>query len=361
MTNQDDSENTLENKEPPEVAEDLEKVEEPKGLSTRDALEVAIAAAKDKEEEAPKREPRRAIVTERNEVKVITKDAPALEAPAEYSREEKDDFRASSRKSQEANLRLHKSRMGTLEQIKRESAELQWSRDLVKQVEPFLKVRGDKEPTHSQLLKALKVINEIDDNPRQALAQILRAKGLDVPRELTQEENKESRNIAETITPLQSRIDALEKRIADEENQKVGAVYVNAFDAFSSATNAGGVAKYPDINNTESGLRLSSQIGSLVGGNSDLSRQFIASVQSRIPNAPLETYYAEAYKFYGGSVDDSLAPRSQNTQTHLQKSARAASSVPSSSSRSADGNGTKRFKTTLEALMHASAELKNQE
>jgi hypothetical protein len=374
MQNQNDSESTLEtsNQEALETptAPEGEKVEEVKGLSTRDALEVAIAATS--KEPKPDAKPDRAradnIIKRSKDPKVAAdsdrvsskKDGstnePRLEAPAEYSRDEREDFNGLSRKQQEAALRLHKSRMSTLEQIKRESAELQWSRDIAKQVEPFLKVRGDKEPTHQQILKALKVINEIDDNPRAALAEIMRAKGMDVPKELLKQETPIPKEINETITPLQARLDALERKVAEEENQKVGAVYVNAFDSFASAKNAGGAPKYPDIGNTESGLRLASNIGTLVGGRTDLSKQFIASVTSRIPDASLETLYAEAYKFYGGKVDDTSTPRFQTTQNHLQKSNRAAASVPASGARASTSNGSTKL-SYREALEKAIGEL----
>lgn len=365
MQNQNDSENTSETSksealEPAATTQESEKVEEVKGLSPRDALEVAIAAtSKTEQDNKPTREPRKAIVRDdkKLEVKEPKPTQPALEAPAEYSRDEREDFNALNRKQQEAALRLHRSRMSTIEQIKRESAELQWSRDLAKQVEPFLKVRGDKEPTHQQLLKALKVINEIDDNPKAALAQIMQAKGMTVPRELLEQDVTAPKYVEEKITPLQSRLEALERKVVEEEHQKVGAVYVNAFNTFSSQQNAGGAPKYPDINSTESGLRLSSQIGSLVGGQSDLSKQFIASVTSRIPDASLETLYAEAYKFYGGKVDDSGTARSQTPQNHIIKSARAAASVPASGARPESGGTVKRFGSNRAALEQAIREL----
>lgn len=346
-----------------------EKTEEVKGLSRRDALEVAIAATKEADKEdsaepkskpqvfkAPKEERKTKAAPDKAESPV----SPKYQPPGEWTREEREDFLSLSEKQQQAALRLHKSRQSTLEQIKTAAREHEGLKQLSESVNPYLKALGVKEPSEVALKKALKMWREFEEgDPKAAAAAYLKAKGLQVPKELLTEQTQQ-RFSDEKITPLQQRLEALEQTVAQEKTTKARSVLGNAWAVFESEKNAVGAPKYPDIDNTDTGLRLAKNIGSLVRGDTPLSQQFIAKVRERIPGASMSTLIREAYRFEGGRVDDSEAPRTQTTQSHIQKSSRAAASVPPSGVRSANSNGVKRFADRREALAAAIADL-NQE
>jgi hypothetical protein len=333
-----------------EVAAEV-KAEEPKGLSRRDALEVAIAVSKD---------PKLGTVAEPDKPEPVKVEEPVVEkfaAPAEYTPEERADFEQLSRKGQEAQLRLDKSRKSRIEEIKREAADLQWAKDLAKEVEPYLRSVGGKKKAHEALIDALKMRREFDEgDPKAAAAAYLKAKGLEVPKDLLAEISESD----EKITPLQDKINALESKIAQREMAEAGSVLGSAWQSFEQEKNAGGESRFPDINETESGLRLSSNIGSLVSGQTELSKQFIANAKSRIPNLTYQALLTEAYRYYGGRINDSEAPRTQATQKHIAKSSRAAASVPGSGAKSGSVIGRK-FKTYREAAEAALAEIRETE
>lgn len=319
-------------------------------FSTRNSYAVALDAIKEREQgereakEAPEKE-----VAPAAPVAEPIASSPAYEPPAEWDKAEKEDFKAQSPKQQEATLRLHKSRNSALESIKAEKAELEWAREIAREVTPFLKVRGDKEPAHSQVLKALKLVNELDSDTRQGVVNILKAKGLAVPKELEVQPAAENNSVP---PHLQQKIDSIESRLAREDQAKVNSVMNKLWQDFESTKNAAGSNKYPSITNSDEGLRLASNIGSLVSGQTELSKQFIARTMARIPNCSPQQLFEAAYVWEGGKVDDSVAARTQDTQKHVQKSSRAASSVPGRGGQSSSGN-EKKFATRREALAHA--------
>lgn len=279
---------------------------------------------------------------------------PPLEPPAEFTRDEQDDFRQLSRKQQEAQLRLHKSRMSRLGEIKTATEEYKFVKDLARQIEPYVKARGHKETAEIAMQKAVALYLETVNNPKASAAAILRAKGLPVPRELIDEESRDP--VQEKLAPLEQKIQTLESKLAQEEHQKAATVLNSVWDSFEQAKNAAGTLRFPDASGP-SGFELASKIGSLVSGQTPLSQQFIETVRSRNPNANIETLLTEAYRFYGGRVDDSAAPPNTLTpQKHLIKSNRAASSVPG---RGASSTGGKviRYKTSREALEAAVRDL----
>lgn len=335
-----------------------------KGLSLRDALEVAHEVAKDAPK-APEKTEKREVIRrspadiQREEPSKEVAPKPSLQPPSEWSKEEKEDFLASSPKQQEAALRLHNKRQAKLAEIKAESSELQWAKDLVKEITPFIKTRAGKEPTHAQVINALKMVNEIDADAKGSVAAILKAKGLEVPKELL---SNGADATDEKITPLQKELTEIKNKLAQREQAEMGAVMHQHWQAFESEKNAAGTARYPDINNTESGLRLASSIGSLVRGDTDLSKQFIANVKARIPDLTYPKLFAEAYKWYGGKVDDSAeTPRTQATQKEIVRSSRAASSVPGRGAYSTSSGPVKKYKTIREAAAAALAEARESE
>jgi hypothetical protein len=301
----------------------------------------------------------------RRSAKSSQKEEKSLEPPAEWEAEDKELFSKSSREQQQAALKLHQKRQATFteiarrqEAINREAAELQWVKDIEKQITPFLKARGEKGPTHTQIIKALELVNEIDRDPAATVAAILQARGQPVPRELL--EKKSDSGVDEKIAPLQREVESLRMREAQREHERLAGTLRQSWSVFESEKNAAGEAKYPDIaGNSESALKLAGNIGILCGGQTELSKQFIALAKARIPDLTLPRLYEEAYRYYGGRVIDAEAPKfpTQENQKHLAISQRAAASKPSRSAPSAPVGTVKKYKTYREAAEAAMREL----
>lgn len=354
---------------------EADKTEEAKGLSLRDALEVSVTALSEDKEDGGKGSDKSSEGVSRKGVgdtsdssgnvgapangeKVVSKYQP----PAEYSPEEKADFLNSSEKQQEAALRLHSSSRNTLSEIRREAADLQWAKDLAKEVEPYLKATGGKKKAHEALIDALKMRREFDEgNPTEAAANYLKAKGVPIPKELLEGKPKDTIS-DEKIIPLQNEIKEIKIRQAREDQAKAVTILSNVFTEFEGSKNAGGTPRHPDVNDTPTGLRISAQMASLVGvnGPTPLSTQFIANVRERIPNCDVQTLLEEAYKYCGGKVDDSNAPKTPSAQKHIAQSSRAAASRPGGSHSQVSGP-VKRYKSTREAAAAALAEIRERE
>lgn len=349
-------------------------VEETKGLSLRDALEVAIAANKPEEPSDTETEgevsggapsDRGASKPTDGSGKVAT-NAPSvsnLQAPAEWSAEEKADWASSSPKQQEAALRLHQSRNSKLEEIKTARREYDSLKSLSDSMTPYLKSVGVKKPTEVALKEAVAMWKEFEEgDPAVAAAAYLRAKGKEalIPKDWFNENAPDPR-IDEKITPLQNQVNALTMRLAQADQAQATSILSTAWGEFEGEKNAAGKPKYPDVNESEAGLRLSSSIGSLVRGDTELSKQFVALAKSRIPNLTYNGLLAEAYKYCGGQVIDSAVSRTQSTQEHIAKSSRAASSVPGRGAQSTSSGPVKKYKTTREAAAAALADFRERE
>lgn len=332
----------------------------PEGMSNRGALELALQDIK--ASEGKQAEPVKAVETpEPEEQKAApTVEAPKFQPPAEWDKEAKEDFSNLSPKQQEATLRLYHGRITKLSELQRASAENEQLKALSESVNPYLRAMGVKDPPAVAIQKALTMWNEIENgDTKTALAQILKAKGIEVPTELAGEQDPESPK----ISALQSELDTVKAKIAQQEMAQSQAIAQQVWSSFESTKNAAGTNKYPDINESESGLALSRYIGSLVSGTTDFSKQFIALTQSRIPGCTPERLLEEAYKVGGGRVDDAVLPtRSTNPQEHLKKSNRAAASIPGRGTQGANANNAvKRFATFKEAAKHALAEIRERE
>lgn len=346
------------------VSTDAEQIvvgedKKPEGMSNRGALELAIQDLKTTEEK-PKEE------IEKVETKPEVSTPPSasqLIAPATWTKEEKEDFYASSPKAQEAALRLDTRINENRANLQREMEENRSLKALSESMNPYLRAIGVKESTPVAIQKALTMWREFEHgDPKQAAAAYLKAKGIEVPSELLDGANGEN-SVDPKISSLQTELDAVKLRLAQEDQAKSAAIAQQVWSGFESTKNAAGQLKYPDINESESGLALSRYIGSLVCGTTEFSKQFITLVQTRIPNCTPERLLEEAYKIGGGRVDDSVTPaRSTDPQEHLKKSNRAASSIPGRGSQGSNGNGTtKRFGSFREAAAHALAEIRERE
>lgn len=377
-------------KESPIMVSDADvQTEKPGGLSYRDALEVAYEAHKDGgargvtgknagDSSGDSVSNTSGHSTEKQQSNSIqsTGDTAAsgaqaeLQAPAGWDKEDKELFRQSSRAQQEAALKLDRKRNSTLENIKREKADLENSRkeyesdrELAKRMRPYLKARGFEEPDEVALKKVIDLYLEMNvpaAQAKKAAANYLKARGVsDIPESFLSEDNTSSIP-DEKLTPLQQRLEQLENRIASEDLSKTQQTLQYAWNSFEQEKNAAGGSRFPDIaTNSESGLRLASQIGTLVNGQTDLSKQFIANVQSRIPDLDHTKLFAEAYKYFGGKVDDTSTPaKSHNPQKQIQTYRRASASVPSGGVTS--GNQPRKYGSYREALNAAYAHIKEQ-
>lgn len=362
------------------VEKETTETEKPEGLTLRDALEVGLEATKSNESKKEANEPRRDGKGSSNQTKIevqkganstgkttgseptSTSDAPPLKPPAEYTKEEAEDFLQLSRKGQEAAIRIHQGRTGKLEEVKAAISELNHLKKLNEDVTPFLKAMGVKESSPVAIQKALQMWKEFEEapDPRKAAANYLRAKGVEIPKEFLSNEGADK--IDPKIASLQEELKNVTDRLAQEDRAKVEATLNQAWSSFESEKNAAGTVRFPSLTNTEEGLKLSSNIGSLVSGQSDLSRQFIANAKARIPDLTYPKLFEEAYKWYGGKVDDSEAPRSQSQDTnHIARSRRAASSVPGRGAQTASKGPAKKFGSYREAAAAALAEIKESE
>lgn len=360
---------------PTEVSAEDTEVQKPEGLTLRDAIEVAVIADRgDKADGSilPVRDENAEGATSDKSSAKSSISEPALEPPAEYNAEEKSDFLQLSRRGQEAQLRLDRSRKTKIEEIKAATNELNLKRkdydeieSLAKSLQPYLAATGIKHPAEVALKRAVAMWKEFEEgDPNTAAAAYLQAKGRPVPKELLSNGGQGSQPFIEDprITTLQNQQNALLSKIAEAERQQKGQYLHQAWSAFAEEKNANGQTKYPDLTNDESGQQLAINIGSLVRGGTPLSEQFIATVKARIPELTYNRLLEEAYRFQGGRVADSDTSRSQDTQIHIAKSRRAASFAPGSA---ASANGHSKYapgtaKTTREAYERAVADYKSE-
>lgn len=362
-------------------AQPTEATEEPGKLSRIDALEVGLKTQEDKSN--VQGEPRATTSSDPGADNRATDDArradatsgsnkpptETIEPPAEWSKEEKAEFFKMDAAGRSAALRISKSQQhyhsrkldeirASEEKIKQDREQLEWARKLADQVEPFVKTRGDKRPTYEQIVDALKLVNEFDANPEQAAADILRAKGLTPPADWEKGRATQS----DEIKPVLDKVTALEQKLAQAEMIQTAKVFSDIGSELQSAKNAAGSPRFPDFNDTESGIRLAGQMGSLIRGEHEHSAGFTAYVKARVPEAannPVKLC-EEAYKWFGGRVDESTeAARSPSPQQHLIKSNRAASSVPGRGLNGASTGAAVKKMDRLSALKKAAELYKN--
>lgn len=354
-------ENGTSEKQPQQSTEAVTTEEkQPELLSRRDALEVGLEAVKEKEQAvAPVKAEPQQKEAEVVEAKPAAPEVPPLHPPAEWTKEEKEDFYSGTRKQQEASLRLNKARAGTLEQIRREKQEYDYLKKLSENVSPYIKAQGLKDSPEVAIQKAVAMWREFEEgDPRKAAAQYLKAKGLEVPQELLDEKNSEN----DPLNPIQQRLESLESLIREERESKEREVLIGSWNSFQDTKNASGKPMFPDLH-SESGTNLAGQIGSLVSGRTELSKQFIAMAQARIPELDRTKLYAEAYKFLGGKVDESaptkILDKARSTE-HIAKARRASASVMPSGSSSASTTSNGKL-SRREALLLALQEARERE
>lgn len=309
-----------------------EKVLEPGKLSRKDALEVGYEAAKSvepKERNTPK-------PVKKKEVEIAQiQDKPKHEAPSEYTPEEREWFSKATPEQQATSLRLFESaqrRRADLNREKRELDENGWVKDLVKDINPFLQATGEKLKPHEALTAALRLRQELETgDPVQNAIRLLERKGIEIPEALTKMAEGDKVPEDAKYKELRAELDSIKKEKETEKLQNEATSFLSDWEVFQNQTNAAKAPMFPDVNNSEAGHKMAADIGSLVGGRTEVSKQFIAKVRERLPNAGRVELFTQAYRFLGGRVDESQAPITNVAKTtHIQRSNRAAASVPGS-------------------------------
>lgn len=366
-----ESTNPVETTESVEIEKPVQEVEtdKPEKLSVREALEKGLS-------ESRKDEPKGKRIVEKDQLDLGPKKPnkfdksnepiKAYEPPAQWTKEEKEDFKVLSPKQQEATLRLINSRKSEIETIRlgreevaREREELKWAKDLAAEVTPFLKANGRAEDGNvaQTIIKAVKAVRELDTgDPLVNAVSYLRAKGKDVPEELLEaiaaRAEGGEKYIAPQIQSLQNDLKDVKSKLEHRERLESVAPLVQAFDAFSAEKNALGGRRFPDLDESEKGSKISTEMGSLLNGQTELSKQFLANAQNRIPNLTYSKLLEEAYKWCGGTVDDNAKQSSkpEDLKKHIKQSNRAASSVPGRGNRASTLSGPVKKVPLREAL-----------
>lgn len=321
-------------------------VTEPEKLSLRDALEVAIETHTTVEEPIP---------TPVEEVK--PEPVKEYDGPAEYNKEEREAWSKIPAELKEANWRIVKGQRGKFTELQERNAKVKHIEDLASRIEPYVKARGLQDSAEVALQKAIAMYNEFENgDPKAAALAYLQAKGVD-PKSLLEEAPRSVASDPEIIA-LRKEQNEIKERLMQEDRVKIGQVLNKAWSDFASVTNGAGAARYADaIGDDEKAIRLASQIGSLVGGQTELSKQFIANAQALDPELTHTKLLERAYVYVGGQIHDAPAPKTENPQEHLKKSNRAAASVPGRGSSGLASSPVKKFKSTREAAQYALEQL----
>lgn len=330
-------ENDLENDTTAEVEVQEEKQPLTVEEDRRAALEAAIASTREPEE---REEPEPELVAK------VEPELPALQPPSEFTADEKADFLASSRKQQEASLRLHRTRTQAF------SREFGSTKKLTEGVRSYLDIMGKKGLSPEEAIqKAVAMYHEFDEKPEEAVRSFLEAKKLDLSK-LSQPKDSSSSSSQENNSG-QSDLREIKNWIENETRSRQAQSLGEVWTRFETSKNAAGTALFPDLNNTESGIELASKIGTLIS-NAEYQRAF----KTLNPNSTLEDMTVDAYQRLGGRIDQSEAPRSQSShKQHITNSRRASASVPGRGAQTATNSGGKKYKTYREAAEAAVASL----
>lgn len=245
---------------------------------------------------------------------------PEIEPPNGFTAEEKAAWKQGNVKAiQKGFQRLALERERVVSQAQNEGGTY---RKLAETVAPYIEAAGmkGKDPA-TAITEALAVVNAINKNPQQALAAIAQLKGVTLGAAPQNGQQQNGPDLTQHLTPLQTQLNTVTEYIKTSQQRDVAASFSQVFDSMMNEKNKAGTTRFPDVKTDEEGTRLASNIGSLVR-----SPDFQAAVRSRIHGAGLRELVVEAYKWYGGRIDDSEATKSQ--VNHLAKASRAASSVP---------------------------------
>lgn len=272
---------------------------------------------------------------------------PSLQPPPQWRGEAKALWDKMPRDVQEENIRVFKENFNgpdsTLakfhreqEQFKSEKQKYEPYEALIAEAQRFARANGEKEPTPKQIVAALQLTNDMRGQRASTIVDVLEAQGLPVSeklREAAEEEGQENglseKKLRELVkNTIQESISPIQERLALEDHLKYRQEMSGHWESFRNAKNDAGGTKYLDIQSDEDprSLQLQSAMAHLVAGQTDFSKQFIASETARNPNITQPELFARAYEFYGGKVD--LSSKAPSEKTNLQAKHRAAASSP---------------------------------
>lgn len=293
-------------------------VEAPKeydGLSNREALEKAIEKHREVKEPAAT-EPTKAEVKQAVEAEI--------EPPSEFSAAAKQAWRNKDIAAiQKEYRRLSESR--TVEVTRAQNAERQareeakTTKDLANRVRDYLKLRGEENlPDEAKIAQALQLVDEIRKQNPAAIRAELKKVGVDLDAQGQEPASSPEKQA------LQERLERLERERDEEKFNQTAAAFGNVFDQLAVEKTRTGQPVFPDLNNSEAGIELAREIGSLTK-----DPRFQAGVVRRFPDADLKVLVREAYKYLGGRVSgDPVRVSTETNQQHTQKARRAAAAVP---------------------------------
>lgn len=323
------------------------EAEEPKKELTRSedldqALAKAVAATSGEatEEATPEKEEAKAAP----EVAVVEEE---VEPPAEFSGPAKEAWKNGDRKAIRAEWdRINHSRLGELSRLQNEDSSF---KGLVKELKPYIEAAGlqGKSPQQA-VMEALALANELKNNPLESVRNIIKVAKLN-PDSIFSDDAPQKNVPDENFTALQKEVEALRLEREQERLQVLGQHFGAVFQSLAEEKNKAGTQRYLDLQDTEAGFKLASEIGSLIR-----KPDFQQAVRSRIPGAGLREFVVEAYRWFGGRVDESESSRSQQNSNHVQKAKRAASSVPARGG--GNGGGSRKQYGDLESALHAAWE-----
>ncbi len=265
-----------------------------------------------------------------------------IEAPTEFNAQEKEAWAKGDRKSiRQAWDRVNQGRLSHVTRLENEHRS---TRELVQSLNPYIEAAGYEGKTPQQaVMEALAFVNAFRKDPASAIREVSQMTGLtqeqiwNAQTQAAQQENSQ-------IVALQNRLAETESFVAQENLNRTAQQFGAAMNDLTAEMNNAGTQRYPDLQETEAGMRLAHDIGSLIR-----SEQFVQTVRNRIPGASYKDLFAAAYKTLGGRVDDSEGTRFQGgNQKHVLKSRRAASSQPGRSSTSS--NGRRKFASFDDAI-----------
>lgn len=331
-----------------------------KGLSLRASLKAAMQEAKETEKgdkAAPSVAPRKrkeVVFNKEPSSEQTSKTTSRYEAPASFTPEEREVFASLAPEIQGRILKINESLVEKHKTLQRREEQVRWAEQIVQEAQPLIEKFGETMSPYQAIVKALKLRNDLETGEPEAMAAAyLQRKGRPVPKELLERAQPSAGSAAES--DLRKKVEELENRFKREELTRSAELHLTAWNSFTSQKNEAGANRYPDVNDTESGIQLATKIGQLVSGNTALSQEFIANIRSRNPHAgPIELLDA-AYRYYGGRIDDSKPAQNTrkqpSTEEHLKRSAIAAASKPGSGGISSDR--VVKYKSTRDALAAA--------
>lgn len=308
-------------------------VEEPKfdGLSNRDALKKSIQVHREGKEPEIQTD----LPTNKEVVKAVQEE---VEPPSEFSAAGKKAWKDKDVLGiQKEYRRLHDSRtieISRAQKAEREAlASAKTAKDFAEKVRGYLSVRGEENlPDEAKIVQALKLVEEMSKRDGAAVKAELLNMGIDLDKKA---EASTSAVNDPRLDALQKEVQELKKDKEDFRTQQTVKMFDTAFQGLASQKNRTGDPVFPDINESDAGIQLAGEIGSLAR---DL--RFQAGVLRRFPDADFTVVVREAYKYLGGKVSgEPVKVSTQSNQQHVEKSRRAAAAVPGRTApRASDSN-----------------------